>query len=354
MIKKEDLTIKDIIKICCKGLGSDQPDIGGEGILKFSTICHNPPHCGQHKLYYYNSTKLFHCYTECSESFDIYELVQRVKSLSFSDAVEFIDNLLGIAPGKKGFEFDETEYDVWDDFAVGRIGVKKENEPIPASYLNIYDNYLPALWEREGISTYAMNKFNIKMDFSEDQIIIPHYDFNGHLVGIRARNLNPWVVQQGGKYMPVIIGNKFLAHSLGNNLYGINFNKNYIQATQTAIIFEGEKSVMKYEDYSNHHNNSVAVCGSSISTEQIEILKKLGVKNVVIALDKMFTNSQSEEAKKYKTKLVALGLKFPCDMKVSYIWDDKGLTNYKSSPVDFGEKVFNMLLKNKKEIKRGC
>ena len=32
------------------------------------TICH----CGEsHKLFYYDNTKLFRCYTECSDTFDI-------------------------------------------------------------------------------------------------------------------------------------------------------------------------------------------------------------------------------------------------------------------------------------------
>ena len=41
------------------------------------TICH----CGEsHKLFYYDNTKLFRCYTECSDTFDIYQLVMKVQS----------------------------------------------------------------------------------------------------------------------------------------------------------------------------------------------------------------------------------------------------------------------------------
>ena len=104
---KEDLTIAEVVTICCKGLGSDAPEKCGNGVLRFSTICHNQPHTGQHKLYYYASTKLFHCYTECSDSFDIIELVCRSKHLVVSEAVKFINRVLGKNQWEPGFGFDE-------------------------------------------------------------------------------------------------------------------------------------------------------------------------------------------------------------------------------------------------------
>ena len=48
-------------------------------ILIFPTICHNSNiEEASMKLYYYDNTKLFHCYTECQSSFDIYELVKKI------------------------------------------------------------------------------------------------------------------------------------------------------------------------------------------------------------------------------------------------------------------------------------
>ena len=42
------------------------------------TICHNEIGLGSRKLYYYDNTKLFHCYTECG-SMDIFEVFIRAK-----------------------------------------------------------------------------------------------------------------------------------------------------------------------------------------------------------------------------------------------------------------------------------
>lgn len=42
------------------------------------TICHNGD---SHKLYYYDETQLFKCYTHCEDAFDIFELVQKVQDI---------------------------------------------------------------------------------------------------------------------------------------------------------------------------------------------------------------------------------------------------------------------------------
>ena len=62
-------------------------ELGGEpfmqnGYLTAQTICHNHPGDGSRKLYYYDNTKLFRCYTECNDTFDIFELVCKVKNIA--------------------------------------------------------------------------------------------------------------------------------------------------------------------------------------------------------------------------------------------------------------------------------
>lgn len=82
---------EDIAQIVA-ALGSDPPVLSGEQMV-FQTICHNPPHTGSHKLYYYPDG-WFHCYTQCGDSFDIYTLVQRARHCSFSEALGFISSVL--------------------------------------------------------------------------------------------------------------------------------------------------------------------------------------------------------------------------------------------------------------------
>ena len=72
---KNSLEINQIMEIVAE-LGGE-PMLQNE-VLVCKTICHGGD---SHKLYYYDNTKLFRCYTGCAEpTFDIFELVRKVKA----------------------------------------------------------------------------------------------------------------------------------------------------------------------------------------------------------------------------------------------------------------------------------
>ena len=75
---KENLTIEEIYDIVYE-LGGD-PIFTPFGLIS-STICHNRPGEGSKKLYYYENTRLFKCFTGCSETFDIFELIIKAKKV---------------------------------------------------------------------------------------------------------------------------------------------------------------------------------------------------------------------------------------------------------------------------------
>ena len=71
------------------------PEYSEFGILS-ATICHNAPGEGSKKLYYYENSGLFRCYTGCDASFDIFELtikvfeIQHNRKMDLNDAVRYI------------------------------------------------------------------------------------------------------------------------------------------------------------------------------------------------------------------------------------------------------------------------
>ena len=71
---KQQLTIEQIENLVAE-LGGE-PQKSGD-ILICRTICHGG---ASHKLYYYSNTQLFRCYTECNDTFDIFDLVRKVKA----------------------------------------------------------------------------------------------------------------------------------------------------------------------------------------------------------------------------------------------------------------------------------
>lgn len=91
---RNKLEIEDIYNLLQEWGG--EPEYTEFGIIS-ATICHNPPGSGSKKLYYYSNSKLFHCYTGCSNpTFDIFELtikvfeIQHNKKLDLNETVRYI------------------------------------------------------------------------------------------------------------------------------------------------------------------------------------------------------------------------------------------------------------------------
>ena len=117
-----------------------------------------------------------------------------------------------------------------------------------------------------------------------------------------------------------------------------------------AIIFESEKSCLLYKSYFGIENDiSVACCGSNISAYQINLLKKLGVDEIIIAFDR---EGEKDDKKKYVSKFYRLNNKFKNEVNISFIYDKDGkYLDYKDSPIDKGKEVFLKLFKERIIIK---
>ena len=204
-----------------------------------------------------------------------------------------------------------------------------------------------------------MEKFGIKWYEQRKHIIIPHLNYNGDLVGIRRRTLNEEEIEYA-KYMPETIENITYAHALGLNWYGLYQNKEAIQRSKTAIITEGEKSVLLSDSYFGKDSIAIATCGFSVSNWQCDILEKLGVQKIYLAFDKDFDSLKFEddygnyinqkdkdfkEYLRYYNKILKTGEKLSSFAKVEVLWDRQNLLELKDSPFDKGKKVLGQMLK---------
>jgi hypothetical protein len=135
-------------------------------------------------------------------------------------------------------------------------------------------------------------------------------------------------------------------HPLGFALYNLNFSKDKIKQMQKVVVFEGEKSCLKFASFFGmDYDISVAVCGSSLITYQVDLLLSLGVKEIIIAFDKQFQNSGDEEFQRWTKKLTDIHKKYSPKVQISFMFDKWNLLNYKDSPVDQGEEIFMTLFK---------
>ena len=90
---KEKLTVEDIISLATHLQGFNEYYYDAQGHPIFNTVLDHSDG-GSFKLYYYDETKLFHCYTGNSDSYDVFELVCRANKCEFKEAYSFIVNFL--------------------------------------------------------------------------------------------------------------------------------------------------------------------------------------------------------------------------------------------------------------------
>lgn len=356
---KKTLTLSDIENILID-LGSGPSKDDGNGNLIYQTVCHGGD---SYKLYYYPNEDggLFHCYTHCGESFDIFELVIRARratgiTITFYQAVKYVASISNkmIYSDAQSVEQVEKITD-WD--WINRIK-KSVNSHIVIPQLSeisehVLENfsYIPnSLWLDEGISAESMKKYQIGYWGKEHKITIPHRDMNGRLIGIRGRALDEEDILAKRKYAPLTIEGRCLKHSLGNNLYGLCQNEEAINRTGKICIVESEKSVLLGDTYYHQNNFTVAVCGSSLTTVQANIIKKLGVREVILGFDKEFKDPKSRMAEAYWQKQMKLASQLTPYCTVYILWDDQELLNQKDAPFDQGKETLELLMKNKYEI----
>ena len=355
---REELSVDDYFQLVTEWGGN--PEFTPFGFIS-DTICHNPPGEGSRKLYFYENSDLFKCYTDCDCAFDIFELtikvaqIQSNRKIDLNDAVRYLATKFNIV-----IALDDTEnigladwqyliaYDKINDIpTANQVPQLKEYDKRILEPLAINPNYLTP-WINDHIKPEILAHAQIGYNFSTDQISIPHFDKDGRFIGLRGRTMVKEDAERFGKYRPMIINKQQYNHSLGLNLYNLNNSKDNIKRMGKAIVFESEKSTLQFQSYFGLENDiSVACCGSSVSSYQIQLLIEAGAREIIIAFDRQFQALGDNEFKRLKAKLLGLHKKYKNEVLISFIFDKHLITSYKASPTDEGPEKFMQLFKER-------
>ena len=335
----ENLRDEDVFRLLDQ-LGAQPIDKGDYFVCK--TVCHNEnAEEASQKLYYYKNTHIFYCYTD-DGAMSIFKFLKNYYETRnivydwYNDILQVILNCsVQNIKGVETYKPIREEYKYQNKY--------KDLPHYPKDIIEVFTHYYPIEWLQDNITKEAMDKYNIRYSISQNKIIIPHYDINGDLVGIRGRALNKYDIENFGKYMPVQIEEKWYSHPLSLNLYGLNFNKDIIKKYKVCYIFESEKAVMQVESW-NMPNCAVAICGSNLNKFQINLLLKYCNPNeIVLCLDKEEQPNQDI----YFQKLWKICKKYNKYCNLSFIYDRDNLLEYKDSPSDKGEEIFLKLYKKR-------
>ena len=296
--------------------------------VHFRSICHNS---NSYKLYYYDSSKRFYCF-RCGESFDIFEIFKKVLHISLSDAVKKICEQLNI--NVKNVDECSSLCDNWAELRRFLPNAEPETDKLltyDKSILSLFDHLYPQEWLDYGISADILDKFGIGWYARQACISIPVL-FNGQLVGVRGRYTREQDVAKG-KYRPICtLDGTVLKFPSSACLYGYDQNKASIAKSRQVVLFESEKSVLKAPKYGI--DNALAVFGSNISKQHIQLLLELGVNDVVLCMDSDYKQVGDDEFKFFVVKMKKLVAKLKPYFSVSIVYNNQGYDMYKCNMMD--------------------
>ena len=327
-----------------------------EQIIYFSGDKNKDALKGSPKLYFYKDSQIYFGYTS-SRSYDIISLVQTRLSLlkqpcSFLDACQFILDTTNISPDsisrvkKEGHVYDWSNLERF-------VRVRKYGNQLSEYNRNIIDTLpplYPQAWIDEGISEETMDKYQIRYYERCNQTVIPCFDDEARLVGVRVRNWDKDRVEQA-KYMPLVtLDGQCYKFNTNQVFYGINYNKPEIERTGKVIIVESEKAVMKLDTYMGRHNIALGMYGSNLGIQRRNQLLKMGVNTVSYVVDNDFIGQDDAFFEQWREKIQHFIKLWDGFCRVEIVWDNLGLLGPKENATDRTKEVWEQLWENREII----
>ena len=327
-----------------------------EQIIYFSGDKNKDALKGSPKLYFYKDSQIYFGYTS-SRSYDIISLVQTRLALlkqpcSFLDACQFILDTTNINPDsisrvkKEGHVYDWSNLERF-------VRVRKYGNQLSEYNRNIIDTLpplYPQAWIDEGISEETMDKYQIRYYERCNQTVIPCFDDEARLVGVRVRNWDKDRVEQA-KYMPLVtLDGQCYKFNTNQVFYGINYNKPEIERTGKVIIVESEKAVMKLDTYMGRHNIALGMYGSNLGIQRRNQLLKMGVNTVSYVVDNDFIGQDDEFFEQWREKIQHFIKLWDGFCRVEIVWDNLGLLGPKENATDRTKEVWEQLWENREII----
>jgi len=232
------------------------------------------------------------CRTACNAHGDIFDLVGRMKGLSFNDSIYYLAQYVGLS--KRRFHNENSDEDLIHNkdsnefkkhFAMQRLQKQRDalSEPSPfineefvqSCHKNGYGYFLKRGYPQDILDTFKVG-FCYKgtvHQWGEHRITIPIYKEDGTLVGISGRRIDNI---EDMKYK-ILSGSK-----KGVALYGLNLIKEKLGHRKILFLTEGFSDVWRFWQYGI--KNVVGLMGKDITRVQFDVLKRTAL-SVVIALD---------------------------------------------------------------------
>ena len=273
----------------------------------------------------------FHCFG-CGAHGDIINFVMRYDNISFSEALEKLSKYANVEIKELRRSYS---LEVFKNYNRPRL-YNNGHVILSEKTYNQYPRSKISLWEDEGISSEMIKNYDIRMDMRGNRIIYPVRDINGNLINIKGRTtISNYKSLRIPKYI------NYYKVGVMDYLQGLDKKLDLIKGSNEVIIFEGIKSCMKLDGWSE--SPCVSSETSSLTPEQIELLLKLHC-DITIAYDKDKSLEDISKSIHWLSRFTNL-----------YIVLDKenllGSVSDKQSPVDMGYDVWKRLYNRKERVR---
>lgn len=259
-------------------------------------------------------TQTWRCFGACAEGGDLFNFAMKKHGWSFSEALQELARLAGVdvRPQTPVQKAREEAHDLLrglvqvaaalyhqhllnnqnpDSQATLRYAQEKRGFTLE-TITRFGIGYAPPGWQN-------MTEYLVEIGYSQDQIVeagiavrsetgrvydrfrnrlmIPIRDERGRVVGFGARALDP---QDTPKYLnspqtPLFDKSKLL--------FGLDYAKNSIRDSQTAVIVEGYMDAI--QAHQAGFNNVVAQMGTALTETQLKLVAPKWAKKIILALD---------------------------------------------------------------------
>lgn len=202
-------------------------------------------------------------------------------------------------------------------------------EKLRVSTILSYNTLLRDIQRETGLGVEDLQRKGLTSDlFGPEYITITLYDERGRVVGFTARNLK-WSKEDKKKGIPKYKNSEHSSvFNKGSTLYGSHLMR--AAKHRRLDIFEGNGSFITA--YGAGHNSCAAICGSSLTDEQIKLIINIGFSHINLVLDQDETGR--EKTDEFMKKLSGIeGLRVECT-KLLFKPEDQDLKD----PEDFIKK----------------
>lgn len=254
--------------------------------------------------------QIFHCFG-CHTGGNIFKFLMEYKKISFVEAVQEVADHLGISLEYEDSDYEEKQSEQEELFDINTEAAKYfsnnllndeegEGARLYLQERNIKQQTIRAFglgytlrgWENfvnfvrgkrinlekaEALGLIGKGKDGRYYDKLPGRLIFPIFTPNGRVVAFAGRILDP--EEKGAKY---INSPDSIIYSKSKVLYGLSLAKDEIRRLNKAILVEGYMDLISL--YQNGVKNVVAVSGTALTDEQVQLLSRY-TKNVVLLFD---------------------------------------------------------------------